>query len=168
MSAVEARNYGVLVRPTVDPPFQIDYAWWERADRELEIYLRSHLCPEHQLAYASVSEDTLVDHIDPQTAEVTRVPAIQNILITHCARQPGYITPQMSLVNAVFRLFLASGNAPMTPNEIGRSLGRPAKVILRPLSGGQGRRGSRGGGQRVRPDPLRPHRPAAPVAQRTE
>jgi len=143
MSAVEARNYGVLVRPTVDTPFQIDYAWWERADRELEIYLRSHLCPEHQLAYASVSEDTLVDHIDPQTAEVTRVPAIQNILITHCAQQPGYLTPQMSLVNAVFRMFLATGNAPMTPNELGEKLGRPAVVILRTFSGPRVYRGIR-------------------------
>jgi len=143
MSAVEAKNYGVLVRPTVDTPFQIDYAWWERADRELEIYLRSHLCPEHQLAYASVSEDTLVDHIDPQTAEVTRVPAIQNILITHCARQPGYLTPQMSLVNAVFRMFLATGNAPITPNELGEKLGRPAAVILLTLSGPRVYRGIR-------------------------
>lgn len=135
MSTLEPRNVSILVRPTVDTPFHIDYQWWERADRELDVYLRSHLCPEHQRAYASVPQDTLVDHVDPETGEVTRVPVIQNVLITHCARQPGYLSPQMSLINAVFRVFLASGNAPMSPAELGQKLGRPATMILRTLSG---------------------------------
>lgn len=148
MSAVEPRNVSILVRPTIDTPFHIDYQWWERADRELDVYLRSHLCPEHQAAYASVHRDMLVDHIDPDTAEVTRVPAIENVLITHCARQPGYLSPQMSLINAVFRVFLASGNTPMTPNQLGQKLGRPATMILRTLSGPRVYKGIRP----VRPD----------------
>jgi hypothetical protein len=148
LSAVEPRNVGVLVRPTVDTPFHIDYQWWERADRELDVYLRSHLCAEHQQAYASVPQDTLVDHVDPETAEVMRVPAIQNILITHCARQPGYLSPQMSLINAVFRVFLASGNSPMSPKELGQKLNRPGPVILRTLSGPRVYKGIRP----IRPD----------------
>jgi hypothetical protein len=148
LSAVESRNVNFLVRPTVDTPFHIDYQWWERADRELDVYLRSHLCPEHQAAYASVNRDTLVDHVDPETAEVTRVPALQHVLITHCSRQPGYLSPRMSLINAVFRVFLASGNAPMTPNELGQKLGRSPQMILRTLSGPRVYKGIRP----VRPD----------------
>lgn len=148
MSTAGPRSVSFLVLPTVDTPFHIDYQWWDRADRELDVYLRSHLCPEHQAAYASVHRDTLVDHIDPETAEVTRVPAIQNVLITHCARQPGYLSPQMSLINAVFRVFLANGNAPLSPNDLGKMLGRPATMILRTLSGPRVYRGIRP----VRPD----------------
>jgi hypothetical protein len=145
---VESRNVSILVRPTLDTPFHIDYQWWERADRELDVYLRSHLCPKHQAAYASVQRGTMVDHIDPETAEVTRVPAIQNVLTTHCARQPEYLAPQMSLINLVFRVFLASGNSPMTPNQLGQKLGRPPQMILRTLSGPRVYKGIRP----IRPD----------------
>jgi len=56
------------------------------------------------------------------------------VLITHCAKQPDYLTPQTSLVNAVFRLFLANGNAPLSPAEMQERLGKPANTILRTLS----------------------------------
>ncbi len=124
-----------LIRPTVDTKFHIDYAWWERADRELDVYLHSHLCPEHQEIYRDMDASSTVDHVDPQTAEVTSVPAIQNILITHCSQQPDYLTPQMSLINAVFRVFMANGNTPLSSKEMGARLGRSPDMILRTLSG---------------------------------
>lgn len=123
-----------LVRPTPETRFHIDYGWWERADRELEIYLLGQLCPEHQKAFADLDARAMVDHVDPDTGEVRQVPGIQHALITHCARLPDYVTPQTSLVNAVFRLFLANGNTPMTSIEMGEALGRPATLILRTFS----------------------------------
>jgi hypothetical protein len=78
---------------------------------------------------------SMVDHVDPQTAEVTRAPAIQNILITHCSQQPEYLTPQMSLINAIFRVFMANGNTPLSAKEMGARLDRSAGMILRTLSG---------------------------------
>jgi hypothetical protein len=123
-----------LTRPTLATKFHIDYNWWERADRELDIYLRSHLCPLHQEAYSDVEGDEKVDTIHPETAEVTRVLGIQHTLITHCALQEGYLTPQTTLVNAVFRVFLANGNTPLTPEALGEKLSRPANMILRTLS----------------------------------
>jgi hypothetical protein len=124
-----------LVRTTEDTKFHIDYDWWERADRDLDIYLRSHLCPEHQEAYAEIDADTLVDTVHPETAEVTRVLGIQHTLITHCALRDDYLTPQTTLVNAVFRVFLSNGNLPLSPLELGEKLERPARMILRTLSG---------------------------------
>jgi hypothetical protein len=135
MSATRAKASTLLVRPTLETAFHIDYDWWDRADRDLEVYLRSHLCPEHQEAFAGVESGALVDHVDPETAEVTRVPGIQHTLITHCAQQPDYITPQTTLVNAVFRVFLANGNTPLTAQELGDRLGRSPRTILRTLSG---------------------------------
>jgi hypothetical protein len=123
-----------LVRPTLETKFHIDYRWWERADRELEIYLLGQLCPEHQRLYADMDTKAMVDHVDPVTAEVRRVRGIEHALITHCSKQPDYLTPQTSLVNAVFRMFLANGNTALTAVEMGERLGRPAPTILRTLS----------------------------------
>jgi len=124
----------ILLRPTLDTKFHIEYDWWDREDRDLEIYLRSHLCSSHQEAFANLDASALVDNVDPDTAEVTRVPGIQNILITHCAQQPDYITRQTTMVNAVFRIFLANGNVPLTAREIGERLGRQPNLVLRTFS----------------------------------
>lgn len=123
-----------LVRPTLETKFHIDTGWWQRADREMEVYLLGQLCPDHQRVFADMDAKTLVDYVDPETGEVRRVPGIQHALITHCSKQPEYLSPQTSLVNAVFRLFLANGNVPLTSLEIGQRLGRPASTILRTLS----------------------------------
>jgi hypothetical protein len=143
MSEERNTKLGRLVRPTLETKFHIDYEWWDRADRDLEVYLRSHLCPEHQEAFADLDADTMVDYVDPQTAEVTRVAGIQHTLISHCAKQPSYLTPQTSLVNAVFRVFLANGNTPMTPEELGDRLGRSPRMILRTFSGSRVYKGIR-------------------------
>jgi hypothetical protein len=135
MSLQETKPAGLLVRPTLDTKFHIDYSWWDRADRDLDVYLRSHLCLEHQATYEEIDTKELVDHVDPETAEVKRVAGIRHILISHCSRQPDYNTPQTSLVNAVFRVFLANGNTPLTPKELGERLGRPPQMILRTFSG---------------------------------
>lgn len=134
MTTLSGGQAQLLVRPTLDTKFHIDFGWWEKADRDWEVYLRSHLCPQHQAAYADMETSALVDYVDPATAEVTRVPGIQNIVITHCSKQPGYITPQTSLVHAVFRVFLANGNSPLSSQELAKRLGRPAPTILRTLS----------------------------------
>jgi hypothetical protein len=132
MSAAPARS---LVRPSLNTRFHIDFDWWDRAERDLEVYLRSHLCPTHQETYADVDPARKVDHVDPETGEVTRVAGIQHVLISHCAQQPGYLTGQTSLVNAVFRVFLSNGNTPLSPEELSERIGRPAQMILRTLTG---------------------------------
>jgi len=134
MTSTDLEKARQLVRPSLDTRFHIDYLWWDRSGREMEIYLLGQLCPEHRAAYADLDAKAMVDHVDAATAEVRRVPGIQHALITHCARQPGYLTPQTSLVNAVFRIFLANGNTPLSATEIGQRLGRPPATILRTLS----------------------------------
>ncbi len=133
----------LFVRPTLDTRFHIDFDWWERADRDLGVYLRSHLCEQHQQAFASLEADALVDSVNPETAEVTRVLGIQHTLVSHCAKQPEYLTPQTTLVNAIFRVFLANGNKPLTPAELGAQLERSGQMILRTLSGGRVYKGIR-------------------------
>jgi hypothetical protein len=133
----------VLVRPTTHTKFHIDFEWWERADRDWAVLLRSHLCPEHRALFADLETDALVDHVDPGTGEVKRVPGLQHALITHCALLPDYLMPHGSLVDVVFRVFMANGNRPLSPQELSSRVDRPAETILRTLTGPRVYRGIR-------------------------
>jgi hypothetical protein len=132
-----------LIKPTLQNRFHIDYSWWQRNEREWRVYLLSHLCTEHQTALESVPAGTLLDWIDPVTAEVRQVDGIQHALITHCSLQLDYISPQTTLVDSVFRVFLANGNTPLTVGEIAQRINRPANTILRTLSGARVYKGLR-------------------------
>lgn len=124
-----------LLKPTVQMPFHIDFAWWEQNDSDWHVFLRSLLCPEHEKALADVQEGTLIDWVDPKTAEVHPVDGIQHALMTHCALQPEFVDAHTAMVEAVFRLFLASGNQPMSAADLSKKLNRPAETILRTLAG---------------------------------
>ena len=123
-----------LVKPSVDTPFHIDFAWWKKNERDWHVYLRSLLCAEHQDAFANVEEGEMIDWVDPKTAEVKPVEGVQNALMTHCVKQPDFLTSQTALVEAVFRLFISNGNAPLSSGELGAKLHRPPEIILRTLA----------------------------------
>lgn len=132
-----------LVKPTVSTPFHIDFDWWQKNERDWHVYLRSLLCPEHQDAFANVEEGQMIDWVDPLTAEVKPVEGVQNTLMSHCVQQPDFLTEHTALVEAVFRLFLTNGNVPMSSEELGSRLNRPAMTILRTLAGGRVYKGIR-------------------------
>ncbi len=122
-------------RPTIQTRFHIDFNWWQTRDRDWRVFLQSLLCPEHQAAFAALDDDHLVDFVDPVTAEVQRVDGLQHVLITHCAKRDDFISPRTTLVDAIFRIFLANGNVAMTPVELAQISGRPPDLILRVLTG---------------------------------
>ena len=125
----EVKRYS-LVKPTLQTKFHIDFDWWQKSDRDWHVYLSGMLCPEHKAAFSNPEMDQMVDWVDANTAEVKRVDGVQHMLLSHCARQPEFITEHTSMVDAVFRLFLANGNMPLTPLELSAQLGRPAATIL--------------------------------------
>jgi hypothetical protein len=131
---IETKRYS-LVKPTTDTPFHIDFDWWSQHDSNWRVYLHDCLCTEHQAAFSNLEETDSVDWIDPVTAEVQSVDGLQHVLITHCARQPEFLTINTSLVDAAFRVFLADGNAPLTPRELAERTGKSADTILRTLTG---------------------------------
>ncbi len=132
-----------LLKPNLQTSFHIDFAWWEQNDRDWHVYLRSLLCADHQQILADMQEGTLIDWIDPQTAEVKPVDGIQHALMSHCALLPDFVTPHTTLVEAVFRIFLVSGNQPMSATALSEKLNRPAETILRTLTGTRVYRGLR-------------------------
>ena len=73
--------------------------------------------------------------IDEDTGEVTRVDGLQHTLRVHCSLQPDYISRNTALVDAVFRVFMANSNKPLTAVELGARLRRDPALILKTLSG---------------------------------
>lgn len=132
---IETTKRFSLVKPTVNTPFHIDFDWWKQHDSNWRVYLHAMLCDEHREAFAEMNEETRIDWIDAETAEVTSVDGLQHILITHCAKQPEFLSANTALVDAVFRTLLAEGNRPMTPVELSQVIGRPAETILRTFAG---------------------------------
>lgn len=138
----DARRFS-LVKPTLNTPFHIDFDWWKQNDNNWRIYLHSYLCPEHQAAFDDMALDAWIDWIDPDTAEVRTVDGLQHVLMNHCAHQPDFIHSNNTLVDSVFRVFLAHGNQPMTPIELAAETNRPAQTILRTFTGLQVYKGIR-------------------------
>lgn len=132
-----------LLKPTARTPFHIDFEWWKKNERDWHVFLRSLLCPEHQEAFAELEEGSMIDWIDPQTAEVKQVDGVQHALMSHCALLPEFFDPRTAMVEAIFRIFLVNGNTPMSAEEISRKLGRPTDTILRTIAGPRVYRGLR-------------------------
>lgn len=142
-----------LLKPSVNTPFHIDFEWWKQNERDWHVFLRSLLCTEHQEAFANIEEVDKIDWIDADTAEVKQVDGVQHALMSHCALLPEFTDARTAMVEAVFRIFLVNGNIPMSADELGRKLGRPADTILRTIAGPRVYRG------------LRPYQPNIPAEE---
>lgn len=127
-------KFSTLIKPTLDTQYRIDYDWWERSDKDLRQYMIAQLPSVLRDRLDSQTEGSLVDYIDPVTAEVTQLDELSFALRT-AAAEPDYITPQASVIDSIFRLFLANGNLPLTSSELGELLDRPPQTILKMLSG---------------------------------
>lgn len=130
------------VKPTSTTRFHIDYGWWKREGQDLRKYLISHLQPEQRAPFENLDTDDTVDWVDPETAEVRRVDALQQAVLT-AAKDPHFISDKMTVVDAIFRVFLANGNKPLSPEELGKMINRSPAVILKTLAGGQVYKGIR-------------------------
>ncbi|GAB4571987.1 MAG: hypothetical protein Kow0077_10180 [Anaerolineae bacterium] len=130
------------VKPTLDTKFHIDYDWWERSDQDLQVNIVAQLLPEQREYFSEHGAGRESDWIDPDTAEVRRVNALE-MALQEAARDPAFFEPPVSLVNAVFRVFLTNGNEPLSPQELAAIIKRPPMMILRTLSGQQVYKGIR-------------------------
>lgn len=132
-----------FVKPTLQTLYHIDFEWWKIHDSNWHIFLFGCLCEEHQQLFDQRAENAMIDWINPETAEVTLVDGLQTTLMSHCAKLPNFVTPNTTMIDAIFRVFLANGNTPMTPPELSDRIGKPADTILRTLSGFQVYKGIR-------------------------
>jgi hypothetical protein len=130
-----------LIKPTLDTTYHIDYSWWDRND-DLRTYLLSHLPPEQRERISGNTEQRIVDFVDPDTGEVSQLDELQ-LAIQMAARDPDFINPHTSVVDSIFRVFLANGNKPLSSVALGDAIGRPAQTILKTVSGARVYKGIR-------------------------
>jgi hypothetical protein len=123
-----------LNKPTLETKFHIDYSWWEKSSEDLRTYLLSHLLPEQRERLSQTTEARRVDYIDPETGEVFELDEL-GLAIQIAADDPDFINPQTSLVDSVFRVFLANGNLPLNPHELEEETERAAATILKTFGG---------------------------------
>ena len=130
-------------KPTLNTKFHIDFEWWDKQERDLRVYLHQHLCKSCREMYTSHLGSETVDWIDADTAEVHPVDGLWHALRTHCRFQPDYVSDATPLTVSVFRVFLANGNKPLTPLELGAETERSPEMILRVIGRGRVHNGVR-------------------------
>lgn len=134
------KHPSVRVKPTLETKFHIDYSWWERPGNDLHAYLVIQLPLEQQPLFEAKpsGEAPKRDWIDPQTGEVLRLDAL-NMAIQSAARDPQFIHQGATLVDKIFRAFLANGNKPLNIQELATLLHRnDPPTILKTLAGTPG------------------------------
>jgi hypothetical protein len=127
-----------IVRPDIKTPFHIDLEWFKENSRDLRAILHETLCDECRARYPTPADAGAVDRVHPQTGEVTRVDALWESIVDHCALKPGFITPATPLTTAVFRALLANGNQPLSCEQLHERVGKSsASAILKLLMGSE-------------------------------
>lgn len=112
------------LQPQEETRYFIDFQWYEQRELVFSTVAQARLCPSCGSKLA-----TFVDErypvIDPKTKRVAfefrRVPFAANplpIIRDCCSRSRDYITPETPLLEAIFRVFLANGNQPMTMSTV--------------------------------------------------
>lgn len=126
------------LKPTVNTKFYIDFSWWEKQNKDIRILMRELLCPECNKALSETPDTQMLDLIDPETAEVTKVDAVWEAIRACCSLKPDYITADTPLVESIFRVLVANGNKPLSILELHERIDKqPPETILRLLTKGQ-------------------------------
>ena len=125
-------------RPTIHTKFHIDLDWWDEQNRDIRVPVREALCDScKELVSDTGADEQELDWVDEQTGAVTQVDALWHSLRTCCSLKSDYIEPNTTVVDAVFRTFLANGNQPLSIQELYELLDRrPPETLLRLLTAG--------------------------------
>lgn len=132
-----AKPGNARVTPGLETTFHIDYDWWNRDGHDLNIALLRQLPPDKRALLELGGMGEKIDFIDPVTAEVRRVDGLQQAIM-NAASDANWINDHTMLVDAMFRIFLANGNKPLTPVELGKLLKKPPTTLLGLLAGRNG------------------------------
>ncbi len=125
------------IRPTLETKFHIDFGWWQNSNQNLRGYLQGHICPDSEDA-ADASEGQTFDWINPLTGEVFQVDMLWHALYKNCRSDPDFFDARIPLTSAIFRAFIVSNNAPLTPVEIYQIIQKKSPdMILRTIGSRQ-------------------------------
>jgi len=114
----------VATEPREEARYFIDLQWYEQQGLVFSVVAQGRLCPSCAAKLGTFVEERY-PVIDPKTKRVAfeyrQVPYAANplpIIRDCCSRSRDYITPETPLLEAIFRVFLANGNQPMTLSAV--------------------------------------------------
>lgn len=112
------------VEAVEEAKYFVDPQWYDERGLVFNVVAQARLCSSCSTKLGSFVEERY-PVIDPKTKRVTfeyrRVPYAANplpIIRDCCSRARDYITPDTPLMEAIFRVFLANGNQPMTVSTV--------------------------------------------------
>jgi hypothetical protein len=123
-----------IIKPTLDTRFHIDYEWWEKENNDLRAFVLAQLPTDLRERIEKSAIGRIVDYIDPDSGEVFQLDEL-GLAIQEASKRQDFINPQTSLVDCVFRVFLANGNIPRSPRELEEDTSRDARTILKTFGG---------------------------------
>ena len=112
------------LEPAEEARYFIDQQWYDDHGLSFSSVAQARLCASCSAKIGTFTEERFPT-IDPKTKRVTfeyrKVPFATNplpIIRDCCSRSRDYITPETPLLEALFRVFLANGNQPMTSSTL--------------------------------------------------
>ncbi len=120
------------------PRYYIDVKWYDEHERSFRAVAQTRLCEACKEKLGTETQER-VPTIDPRTGrvvfEMRSVPFAQNpmsVIRSDCSKKREYITSETPLAEAIFRVFLASGNQPMEAERVREELGNYVAMSERP------------------------------------
>lgn len=120
----EVDELGEEEEQTPDERYFIDSDWYEQNGLSFNDVLQERMCPQCQRRMGEEVEERY-PILDKRTRRVTyelrRVRYGSRpvaVIRDCCARKSGFITPDMPVLEAIFRMLLANGNQPMPLEHI--------------------------------------------------
>ena len=105
-------------QPQEPTKYYIDLRWYDQTNRSFRVVAEKRFCPSCQAKIGTEVQER-VPVLDPRTGrvvyEMRNVPYGSNptaIIRSCCSKERGYITSEMPILEAVFRIFLMNGNQP--------------------------------------------------------
>ncbi len=125
------------IKPTTKTKFHIDFNWWESLENNLRSSLIEHACPECREMVELDPTPKYMDWIDPETGQVFEIDQLWYLVRQKCSDDPYYISDTLPLIGAIFRLFIANNNTPLTPIEIHHQLAQKSPNVILKIIGGR-------------------------------
>jgi hypothetical protein len=107
----------------------IDTDWYDRSNRSFRAMGQGRFCTACQAKVGDATQervptvDKKTSRVVYETRDVRYGEQPMQVIRTCCSKQRNYITPETPVLEAVFRVFLASGNQPSTVERVREQLG---------------------------------------------
>lgn len=124
------------VKPTLNTKFHIDFQWWAKKNNNLRSHLMEHACLTCREMVEADPDPKYMDWVDPETGQIHHIDQLWHLVRAQCSEEADFIPENLTLIAAIFRLFIANNNTPLTPVEIHHHLQKKdARLILRTIGG---------------------------------